>query len=1735
MKSLAILLMLLVTAVTPCFAQEPAVEGCDSTPLSVPGDGALHTDDLVIAETEVIAEAELYLNITTGWVGDWSNISLVSPAGTSVQVQASGGGFSTDFDVTYTDLGAPNTGASELYDCDGCPILPSGPGAMADFEGEATDGTWILNMTTFEPGTLNEWCVRAFLIDAVADLSCVQTAAGVAEISWTNDGAYDEVGIAINGTLAATLAGPFPDGAAGSYTTSVLPTPQLAQVTVFPVSTANGDGPSNSCSVALTIDPAAEIELIQGATAWSATPPYFGIFSFDDTFVVADIQADAEITNAWIGNLDITLVSAASTSVLLHDNNGGFVADIDVTYWELGLPNGSQPYDCDCYMRAAGPGALVDFVGEGAEGVWLMIVSNPGSDIATIDRVALRLYDVGPAYPVQDLSCAAGVTAGTAELSWINGANYEEIAIYISGALAATLVGPFDLGAAGSYTTPIQNVPVLLEVCVEGIAGGVAGEQACCQTLLEADPADFVELLPDFTFTSGTSYTGIFIFSETITIEDMQCDVELTHPFIGVVTASLASPEGTSIFLHNGQGGFTGPGIDVTYWDLGVPNGAVAYSCDCNMQPSGVTGLRDFIGETTLPGAWAIAISATSGDLGTVDRVELRAYDVGPAYPVRDLVCVQASDPTTVSLEWTHGANYDSINVYVNDVLDATLAGPFSADGTGGYLTTAQPVPSTATVCVEGVKAGNPGAQVCCSVFLSVAPVADLVCAYGLGGTESTITWSNPIDYDGFSVFLDGAFLAALPAGTTSYTVTGLTPPGTAEICVEGTYSGLGGSALECCTAFLVEAGDGGACDSPGLAVPGGLVLTTSELTVADLLTLEEVDVLVDITTTFVGDWSNISVISPEGTTVQVHASGGGSGQDFLVIYDNDGVGYGSMPFNCACEMLPSSGAGALTDFSGELSDGTWTLSMVTFTAGTLNTWCVRLLGCESLPPSDLACTTSGSDVTLTWINESTYTSIDVFRDDALLASLDGDDTSYSDPGLGDGRYKYQLVANNTVLGCDVLSDPCRAAVGFLEYCDSSGFDVSPGATAGIETLAITFLDPVIIDEVEVLLQMEVTFTSDWDVFITAPFGTEVQLHNNNGGLGAFDLVWSTSGAANTGFAGQYDCNLCLIQPIGPGALTDFATEVADGDWELRLGSFAIGSLEAWCVAVYEGCTLAPPSATACAAVGNDVEVTWLNSDTYTGIEIERGGVIIATIAGTATSYLDENVLGGLYTYRVFGASASLGCSSGSQRCSIEHLLLESCDGTTVTLSSGAPTATLTFIDAVTVQEAEVSVDLALSFVTDIDLMTVTSPAGTVVGLYDNAFAGTGADMDVIFSEYGDLPDFSTTYSCDGCRLQPVGTGLLTDFENEVADGTWTLTTTLPFTTATLSEWCVRVYEGCGIAPPADVTCADVAEGVELAWTNGATYDSIDVERDGAVIASIAGTETSHVDSDLVPGHLTYRIIGNSSTLDCGARSEECDIAHGRVDVCESPASFISTGLTVTDTLDYAAKSDVVITDMELVLDITTGWVSDWDTIAVDSPQGTSVQVHNNGGSFASNFNVTYSDSGADNTGIATSTGSGVPSIYDCGGCLFKPSGPGAMADFAAEVANGDWTLEMFTFTSGTLNEWCIGAFAEAGDEAGPQFLRGDASGDGLFNALLDGLFMLNYQFNAGLAPPCFDAADASGDNVFNALLDALFVLNYQFNQGLAPPDPGPTLCGVDPDEDAALDCATEPPSCAGP
>ena len=99
-------------------------------------------------------------------------------------------------------------------------------------------------------------------------------------------------------------------------------------------------------------------------------------------------------------------------------------------------------------------------------------------------------------------------------------------------------------------------------------------------------------------------------------------------------------------------------------------------------------------------------------------------------------------------------------------------------------------------------------------------------------------------------------------------------------------------------------------------------------LVVADAFVIQDANVSIDITHTFIGDVT-IDITSPAGNTVRLHDEGGLSADQILVSFDDQGVTNGSDLYECDCAMQPS-GPGELFDFNGEPSEGLWSLAVST-------------------------------------------------------------------------------------------------------------------------------------------------------------------------------------------------------------------------------------------------------------------------------------------------------------------------------------------------------------------------------------------------------------------------------------------------------------------------------------------------------------------------------------------------------------------------------------------------------------------------------------------------------------------------------------------------------------------------------------------------------------------------------------------------------------------------------------
>jgi len=117
--------------------------------------------------------------------------------------------------------------------------------------------------------------------------------------------------------------------------------------------------------------------------------------------------------------------------------------------------------------------------------------------------------------------------------------------------------------------------------------------------------------------------------------------------------------------------------------------------------------------------------------------------------------------------------------------------------------------------------------------------------------------------------------------------------------------------------------------------------------------------------------------------------------------------------------------------------------------------------------------------------------------------------------------------------------------------------------------------------------------------------------------------------------------------------------------------------------------------------------------------------------------------------------------------------------------------------------------------------------------------------------------------------------------------------------------------------------------------------------------------------------------------------------------------------------------------------------------------------------------------------------------------------------------------LTRFTVAGTSVEPISVPGVVDVTGGGGPQFVRGDLSGDGTLT-IADAVTLLGFLFGGGAPPGCLDAIDVN-DSGGLLLDDAVLLLGYQFAGGPPPAPPFPE-CGPDPTADA-IPCDT-PPDC---
>ena len=323
----------------------------------------------------------------------------------------------------------------------------------------------------------------------------------------------------------------------------------------------------------------------------------------------------------------------------------------------------------------------------------------------------------------------------------------------------------------------------------------------------------------------------------------------------------------------------------------------------------------------------------------------------------------------------------------------------------------------------------------------------------------------------------------------------------------------------------------------------------------------------------------------------------------------------------------------------------------------------------------------------------------------------------------------------------------------------------------------------------------------------------------------------------------------------------------------------------------------------------------------------------------------------------------------------------------------------------------------------------------------------------------------------------------------------------------------LSVPTGSNVPPITGFSCVPGANDVALSWTNGDVYDSIELSRDGQLIATLAGTDTSYSDPGLAPDTYTWTLQGIQGT--------------------ESTLTTNCTGivtlriLSIADDLGFAGQSALEIPLLSSHSQPLEGFTA---SIQIPSDRLTVVDVTINGTPTASNgAEFVELNSGADFVtanvvldAVGPFAGQTIPTgtevevlrmIFSV--ALGVTDGETREISFVDGLGSPaiDNTVringvdQIPTTVNGTIT------FASQ-----PTFIRGDCNGDDLVG-IADAISGLLWLFAGGLAPDCEKSCDTNDDGMVQ-IVDMINLLSYLFVANQTPPAAPFPGAGVDPTPD---------------
>lgn len=582
------------------------------------------------------------------------------------------------------------------------------------------------------------------------------------DIQWTNERVYTELVLSVDGVPYATLPG---DATSFTLTEALV---GYHSVCLNGTDACGLPFPEVCCSFScddpipppvndlqcLIIDPCD----CSFSVSWTnGAADYDAIRIFVDGELITTLPGNAR--NAIVsptGGLDPILFPGATSSICIVPERNGYTGDqtcCSLTCEEI--PSGApMALSCDAppapectadiYWLNSGDYSTIEILLDG-----MLYATLPGTSQSAsvaipelgpheicvratticdelLPDVCCTVECIGPPDPVNTLMCTLDdICTCEFSITWMNGnTDYDTIQVLIDGVLHEELPGTATSLPLSLFTDGPANI------CLVPERYGLLGQATCCVVDCPGIPNDTVEGL-------------------TCTPDPLTC----------VFTATWSNPAPYTLIEVSLDGAVIAT----------LPGDATSY---------------DFMSPLTGPHQICVTATTICGELSAPACCEIDCT-IPPPDPVLDLVC-GAVDPCTCTLDlsWTNAeANYDSIQILIDGVLDQTLAGSATT------AAIALPSPDDYSLCVIPIRNGVSGTASCCSATCPVTdpiPPTVLECIVDAVSCNATINWMNNSLYSQVEVRLNGIVDQVVPGANGSATVL-LTYPGANTLSIVAT------------------------------------------------------------------------------------------------------------------------------------------------------------------------------------------------------------------------------------------------------------------------------------------------------------------------------------------------------------------------------------------------------------------------------------------------------------------------------------------------------------------------------------------------------------------------------------------------------------------------------------------------------------------------------------------------------------------------------------------------------------------------------------------------------------------------------------------------------------------------------------------------------------------------------------------------------------------------------------